>query len=112
MEPKDYLTNRNFCPIPWTGLMYNFDGNVKTCIRSSAPIGNIREQDIEQILNGENNQATRIKMLNKRPVEGFDPCYEVDKGGIRFVIIGDGVFDLLDLKQLPLDPYDKLDGLG
>ena len=94
MEPKDYLTNRNFCPIPWTGLMYNFDGNVKTCIRSSAPIGNIREQDIEQILNGENNQATRIKMLNNEPGERCDPCYELEQGGNKFDIISDRVFYL------------------
>jgi MoaA/NifB/PqqE/SkfB family radical SAM enzyme len=109
MEPKDYLTNRNFCPIPWTGLMYNFDGNVKTCIRSSAPIGNIREQDIEQILNGENNQATRIKMLNNEPGERCDPCYELEQGGNKFDIISDRVFYLRELKQVPLGTYDKVD---
>ena len=50
MNSKEYLTNRAFCPVPWTGLMYNFDGTVKNCIRSAGSIGNIRSDDIEQIL--------------------------------------------------------------
>jgi hypothetical protein len=54
MTPKDILTNPYFCPIPWTGLMYNMDGTVKNCIRSAEPIGNIADASIENILLGEN----------------------------------------------------------
>ena len=43
MKPKDYLTNKKFCPMPWTGLMYNVDGKVKYCIRSANEIGNIKD---------------------------------------------------------------------
>jgi len=50
VNSKEYLTNRAFCPAPWTGLMYNFDGTVKNCIRSASPIGNINDQPIEEIL--------------------------------------------------------------
>ena len=41
MDNKEYLTNRAFCPMPWTGLMYNFNGEVKNCIRSAESIGNL-----------------------------------------------------------------------
>jgi MoaA/NifB/PqqE/SkfB family radical SAM enzyme len=64
MKDKEYLTNKSFCPMPWTGLMYNFDGNVKNCIRSSAPIGNIKDDPIEDILSGSKNITTKIKMLD------------------------------------------------
>ena len=50
MDDKEYLTNKAFCPVPWTGLMYNFDGNIKTCIRSSDIIGNIQDNTIVDIL--------------------------------------------------------------
>ena len=50
MDAKEILTNRAFCPVPWTGLMYNFDGTVKNCIRSAEPIGNIQDNSLEQIL--------------------------------------------------------------
>ena len=53
MKPKDYLTNKKFCPMPWTGLMYNVDGKVKNCIRSANEIGNIQDTDIKDILTGE-----------------------------------------------------------
>ena len=52
MTPKDILTNRHFCPMPWTGLMYNFDGKVKNCIRSdytTGGLGNIKDNTIEEI---------------------------------------------------------------
>jgi hypothetical protein len=59
MTPKDMLTNPHFCPMPWTGIMYNFDGSVKNCIRSdfAKPIGNIKNNTIEEIVTGAENIA-------------------------------------------------------
>ena len=53
MNSREYLTNRAFCPVPWTSIMYNFDGTVKNCIRSSTPIGNINDNTIEEILSND-----------------------------------------------------------
>jgi hypothetical protein len=83
MNEKKYLTNKNFCPIPWTGLMYNFDGTVKNCIRSAAPIGNIQEKSIEQILNGDKNVQTQLEMISNRPGPNCYPCYELEKKNKR-----------------------------
>ena len=58
MTPKDILTNKHFCPMPWTGLMYNVDGRVKNCIRSdpaTGTLGNIKDNTIEEILLGSTN---------------------------------------------------------
>lgn len=105
MNSKEYLTNRNFCPMPWTGLMYNFDGNVKNCIRSSGPIGNINETPIEGIVNGIKNITTRFDMLTNEPGDRCSPCYELENKKNRFDIISDRVFYLKELKTVPLDTY-------
>lgn len=105
MDSKAYLTNRHFCPVPWTGLMYNFDGNVKTCIRSSAPIGNIQEKPIEEIVNGVKNTNTRFNMIINEPGPRCSPCYNLEQEKNKFDIISDRVFYLRELKQVPLDLY-------
>lgn len=105
MDSKEYLTNRHFCPMPWTGLMYNFDGNVKTCIRSSAPIGNIQEKPIEEIVNGVKNINNRFNMIVNEPGPRCFPCYDLEQEKNKFDIISDRVFYLRELKQVPLDLY-------
>jgi len=105
MNHKDYLTNKNFCPMPWSGLMYNFDGNVKNCIRSASPIGNIQHDTIRNIVNGPLNVATRDAMLNNQPGVRCHPCYDLEKGKNSFDIISDRVFYLRELKAVPLELY-------
>ena len=68
MTPKDILTNPYFCPMPWTGLMYNFDGKVKNCIRSDEKtglLGNIKQAPIEEILLGPINVTKQTNITNK-----------------------------------------------
>ena len=67
MTPKDILTNRNFCPMPWAGLMYNMDGKVKNCIRSAGSIGDLKQNSIQEILHGPVNLDTQQRMLAKQP---------------------------------------------
>jgi MoaA/NifB/PqqE/SkfB family radical SAM enzyme len=105
MTPKDLLTNSHFCPMPWTGIMYNFDGTVKNCIRSAGPIGNIKDQPIETILSGMTNQDTQFRMLQKMPGERCRPCYELETEKRSFDIISDRVFYIRELKSVPLDTY-------
>jgi uncharacterized Fe-S cluster-containing radical SAM superfamily protein len=105
MTPKGYLTNKHFCPMPWTGIMYNFDGNIKNCIRSSAPIGNIQEKPIEQIVNSVQNIRTRFDMIINEPGTRCSSCYELEKEKNSFNIISDRVFYLKELKTVPLDTY-------
>ena len=105
MTPKDMLTNKNFCPMPWTGLMYNFDGAVKNCIRSAAVIGNIRDDSIQDILLGQKNTSTQQSMLDKQPGERCYPCYDLEGDKKNFNIIIDRVFYIRELKAVPLDTY-------
>lgn len=107
MTPKDMLTNPCFCPMPWQGLMYNFDGKVKNCIRSvdSMPIGNIKDQSIEQIVLGQENVARQNKITNRQPVASCQTCYELEHGKKGFDIISDRIFYIRELKDTPIDLY-------
>ena len=87
MTPKDILTNPYFCPMPWTGLMYNFDGKVKNCIRSDAKtgeLGNIKDTPIEKILLGTKN-ITQEKFKQMTKYEGRTNQDTRDAGMIALI---------------------------
>jgi len=104
---KDMLTNPYFCPMPWTGLMYNFDGTVKNCIRSAEPIGNIAQTPIENILLGENNCARQHKIDQAQPVAGCQPCYHLERGKQHHNIVSDRIFYIRELKHVPTQTYQS-----
>jgi sulfatase maturation enzyme AslB (radical SAM superfamily) len=84
--------------MPWTGLMYNFDGEVKNCIRSAGSLGNIKDQPIEQIL-VDNNTPKHVQIINKKPVETCHTCYDLERNKKSFEIISDRVFYIRELKN-------------
>ena len=104
MTPRDMLTNPYFCPMPWTGLMYNFDGAVKNCIRSAGPLGNIKDRPIDQIL-VDNNQPRQQQIVDQQPVETCHTCYDLERGKKGFDHISDRVFYIRELKNTPVDTY-------
>jgi MoaA/NifB/PqqE/SkfB family radical SAM enzyme len=108
MTPKDLLTNQHFCPMPWTGLMYNFDGKVKNCIRSneaSGLLGNIKDTPIEEILLGSKNVIKQENITNNKPADGCQTCYELEHGKKGFDIISDRIFYIREFKKTPLNTY-------
>ena len=105
MRSKEYLTNKHFCPVPWTGVMFNFDGNVKNCIRSSGPIGNIQDRSIIDIVNGIKNTRTKFDMIINKPEPRCSSCYNLEKEKNNFDIISDRIFYLKELRSVPLETY-------
>ena len=107
MDARDILLNRKFCPMPWTGLMYNFDGRVKNCIRSAGSIGNIKDKPIEQILSGSSNQLTQQKMLAGIGGDDCYTCYDLERDKKDFNIISDRIFYIRELKNTDRTIYDN-----
>jgi aryl-alcohol dehydrogenase-like predicted oxidoreductase len=105
MTPKDILTNRNFCPMPWTGVMYNFDGTVKNCIRSDGPIGDLKKESIESILLGSENLDKQQNIINRQPAKNCHTCYELENSKPGFDIISDRIFYIRELKKTPVETY-------
>lgn len=104
MTPRDMLTNQYFCPMPWTGLMYNFDGQIKNCIRSAGPLGNIQHQPIDEIL-VDNNLPRQQQIIDQKPVSTCHTCYDLERGKTGFDHISDRVFYIRELKNIPVDTY-------
>ena len=104
MDAKEILTNRAFCPVPWTGIMYNFDGTIKNCIRSAEPIGNINNTPIEEILR--NDLMIKADMQAGKKFARCNPCYELEQGKNKFDIISDRVFYLKELRNVDHTLYD------
>ena len=100
------LTNRAFCPVPWTGIMYNFDGTVKNCIRSAEPIGNIQDNSIEEILS--NDYLIKADMQAEKKFARCNPCYELEQEKNKFDIISDRVFYLKELRNIDHTLYDTM----
>jgi MoaA/NifB/PqqE/SkfB family radical SAM enzyme len=90
--------------MPWTGLMYNFDGTVKNCIRSAGPLGNIKDQSIESIL-VDNNRPRQQQIIDQQPVKTCHTCYDLERGKKGFNHISDRVFYIRELKNIPTDTY-------
>lgn len=105
MTPKDVLTNSAFCPVPWTGLMYNFDGNVKNCIRSANLLGNIKDAPIEQVVLSMGNLARQALIVDGEKPINCKPCHDLEVGKKSFDIVSDRVFYIRELKHVPLDTY-------
>jgi MoaA/NifB/PqqE/SkfB family radical SAM enzyme len=106
MDAKEMLTNRAFCPVPWTGIMYNFDGTVKNCIRSAEPIGNINNTPIEEILR--NDFMIKAEMHAGHKVDRCQPCYKLEQEKNKFDIISDRVFYLKELRDVDNTLYDTM----
>ena len=104
MNNKEYITNRAFCPVPWTGIMYNFDGTVKNCIRSAEPIGNINNNSIEEIL--EQDYLIKADMQAGVKFDRCNPCYDLEQEKNNFNIISDRVFYLRELRDVDNTLYD------
>jgi len=112
VDPKEYLTNRNFCPIPWAGFMYNFDGTVKNCIRNPTTLGNLKDNTIVEILQGERNCLTKHNMTYNKSGTGCNVCYDLEQDTNSFDIISDRVFYLKELKDVNLNTYKSIDAFN
>ena len=99
------LTNRYFCPIPWTGLMYNFDGTIKNCTRSAGTLGDLKNDDLQHILTNSTNVSAQQNIINHQSVSSCHTCYDLEGGKKGFDIISDRIFYIRELKKVPTDTY-------
>jgi radical SAM protein with 4Fe4S-binding SPASM domain len=109
MDAKTYLTNKAFCPLPWTGFVYNPDGTVANCTRSNGQLGNIKDLSIEEILANSKNISVKQSMLDSIPNADCSGCYGKEKNKTSFDIISDRVFYLKELRTVPNQTYDSID---
>jgi radical SAM protein with 4Fe4S-binding SPASM domain len=112
MDGKTYLTNKSFCPLPWTGFILEPNGDIKNCIVSKDVLGNINDQDVVSILKDSKNQEIKSCMLQKIQHPNCNACYELEKNKKSFEINSSRIYYLQELKKTNMDIYNNLENFS
>jgi sulfatase maturation enzyme AslB (radical SAM superfamily) len=89
---QDYFTEQeynlltqgnNFCMLPWIHMHGWSDGNAYPCCMSDpdVPIGNLRDNTLEEVWNNDTYKRMRLNMLNNKPSKECVKCYEKERNG-------------------------------
>lgn len=105
MDSKKYLTNKSFCPLPWTGFLIESDGNVKNCICSFNSIGNLKEKSIVDIMRDVPNTQIKNSMIADQKPDNCEYCYSLEKNKKSSDIVSSRIYYLKELKNVPHDTY-------
>jgi len=108
VDAKKLLTNKSFCPLPWTGFIVQQNGDVKNCVLSNEVIGNINNESIEKILGGAKNQHIKEQMLSDSKPSSCTGCYRLEQGKNNFDIISQRIYYLKELRMVDPSLYDQV----
>ena len=67
---------------PFTGLATREDGAIKVCCRS-LPIGNIKNETLEEAWNGEKMREVRRQVLSDERPAVCKPCFDLEDQGVQ-----------------------------
>lgn len=108
MDPKSMLTNKSFCPLPWTGFIIQQNGDVKNCVLAKKVIGNINKTPIQEILSGDSNTEIKKAMLADKKPESCIGCYKLEENKNNFDIISQRIYYLKELRTIDRSLYDQI----
>ena len=77
------IHSESFCMIPWTHLHGWPDGRAYPCCLGLGehPVGNLKQQTMKEIWNGEPMKEMRRNMLEDKPCKECTACYEQESAG-------------------------------
>jgi len=77
------IESDHFCIIPWIHMHAFPDGRAFPCCLSEPdfPVGNLKEQTMREVWNGEQYKQMRVNMLNEKPCKECNKCYEQEQTG-------------------------------
>ena len=73
-----------FCALPWVHLNTQPDGSVYHCCLAdlNKPLGNVKEDTLEELWNARPMKIIRRQMLNNRKPRACNRCYNTEATGI------------------------------
>jgi len=107
MTPKDIITNKAFCPLPWTGFYADISGDIKNCICSRENIGSLKDNDIHEILSGSTNTKTKQQILDKEKPYTCSYCYELEEDKLSSNIVSSRVYYMRQMKKVDINLYSE-----
>jgi radical SAM protein with 4Fe4S-binding SPASM domain len=78
-EDIDFPTDPSSCMKPWASLFVEPDGETRPCCYPSPVYGNLFESSFEEIWNGREAQQLRQSMIENKPPEQCQNCYEFNR---------------------------------
>jgi len=110
MDSKKMLTNKSFCPLPWSGFELEPNGNVKNCIISKEKLGNINQDSISSIIQSKKNLLLKKDMLADKKPKNCSGCHLQEQGRNDLSSISSRLYYIKELGTT-IDPklYDKVE---
>jgi cyclic pyranopterin phosphate synthase len=101
------LDEKNFCLVPFTTIILEPDGKVGICRHkgSNYPIGNIKDNSILEIWNGEKARKWRREFLEGKPI---NCSTEVHHRHCQHCPENNKLLDLIELSEIQTKPILKL----
>jgi len=77
------MDSSTFCMLPWIHLHAWPDGRAYPCCLGNAhhPVGNVKQNTMREVWNGDAMRQMRINMLNDQPCKECSDCYEQEEYG-------------------------------
>ena len=107
MDKKDYVTNRAFCPLPFSGMYVHTNGLVRNCVVARENIGDLKTSSIHDIVCGDKNTEIKTNMLEGTMPNSCRACYDLETDKNSFDVISSRVYYLKELKTVPIETYQK-----
>jgi radical SAM protein with 4Fe4S-binding SPASM domain len=108
MDPKTYLTKKNFCTLPWLGVYIQPDGDVRNCAITKETLGNINTESLENILLGTVNQNIKKDMLSDVFHHRCNQCHALEKDQkTSFDQVSNRVWYLKTLRDNDMTVFDS-----
>ena len=106
MDAKEYVTSEIRCPVPWTGIMVNHDGQVKNCIRAYEDIGDLKTAPIRDIVLGSKNTEIQQAHQNNNKHTSCQGCHKLEEQKTDFNIVSDRKYYIKELRNVDRGIYD------
>jgi len=74
-------TKKHFCILPWVHLHVSQNGRVSPCCNNNRYLGNVKEQPVKAIWQGDQFKNVREQFKNNLPDKRCFHCYNIEKSG-------------------------------
>lgn len=79
MAQTSITQSPTFCPAPWTSLNIDQTGRVMPCMHSGLKLGNIKETDIQQVINGPVHTELKQAMAHGQWHSSCEWCQQLEQ---------------------------------
>lgn len=88
MDPKKkfflFHQSQSFCSVPWNYFKIDADGTIRTCVQGREILGNINNQDINEILDNPILRRIRQDLYHDKIPQNCTKCRALDQTGSSY----------------------------